>query len=260
MRSSSISVGATKVPSRGRAGIVRAPGARRCGRARASRRCGASMPRAPRRRSPGRRRSRARRVAEPAARPSRPCSIATMRSAPSSCTQSTRSAEQRWPALSNADATTSRDDLLGERRRVDDHRVLAAGLGDQRHRPAVSLERASARRLLQQARDLGRAGEHARRARADRRPAPRRPSRRARAAAAARARGTPACVQQAHRLGGDQRRLLGRLGEHRVAGGERRGDLAGEDRERKIPRADADDRAERHVRRRRRTRAATCAA
>ena len=52
-------------------------------------------------------------------------------------------------------------------------------------------------------------------------------------------------MQHADRLGGDQRRLLGGLGDHGIAGGERGGDLAGEDRERKIPRADADDGAER---------------
>ena len=47
----------------------------------------------------------------------------------------------------------------------------------------------------------------------------------------------------AHRGCRDQRRLLGGLREHRVAGGERRADLADEDRQRKIPRRDADDRA-----------------
>ena len=52
-------------------------------------------------------------------------------------------------------------------------------------------------------------------------------------------------VQDAHGLGGDQRRLLGGLGDHRIARRERGRDLAGEDRERKIPRADADDEAER---------------
>ena len=51
----------------------------------------------------------------------------------------------------------------------------------------------------------------------------------------------PGGVEQAHRLGGDQRGLLGRLGQHRVAGGQRRGDLAGEDRQREVPRADADE-------------------
>ena len=41
----------------------------------------------------------------------------------------------------------------------------------------------------------------------------------------------------------DERRLLGRLRDHRVAGRERRRDLSREDRERKIPRADADEHA-----------------
>jgi hypothetical protein len=40
-----------------------------------------------------------------------------------------------------------------------------------------------------------------------------------------------------------QRRLLGRLGYHRVAGRQRGGDLAGEDRQREVPRADAGERA-----------------
>ncbi len=51
--------------------------------------------------------------------------------------------------------------------------------------------------------------------------------------------GDPGLVQQPHRGGGDQRRLLGGLGDDGVAGGERRGDLAGEDRQREIPRRDA---------------------
>ena len=46
-------------------------------------------------------------------------------------------------------------------------------------------------------------------------------------------------MQQPHRRGGDQRRLLGRLGDDRIAGGERSRDLAGEDRQREIPRPDA---------------------
>ena len=52
-------------------------------------------------------------------------------------------------------------------------------------------------------------------------------------------------VQQRDGAGGDQRRLLGRLGEHGVAGDERGGDLAGEDRQREIPRRDAGDDAPR---------------
>ena len=58
-----------------------------------------------------------------------------------------------------------------------------------------------------------------------------------------RARRHAGLMQQPHGLGRDQRRLLGGLGDHRVAGGERRRDLAEENRERKIPRADADEHA-----------------
>jgi hypothetical protein len=46
-------------------------------------------------------------------------------------------------------------------------------------------------------------------------------------------------VQERHRKGGDQRRLLGRFGQHGIARGQRRRDLAGEDRQREVPRADA---------------------
>ncbi len=45
-------------------------------------------------------------------------------------------------------------------------------------------------------------------------------------------------VIEAHGFGGDQRRLLGGLGHDGVAGGERSGDLAGEDGQREVPRAD----------------------
>jgi hypothetical protein len=55
------------------------------------------------------------------------------------------------------------------------------------------------------------------------------------------ARGDAGTVQQFDRERRDQRRLLGRLGDDAVAGGERRRDLADEDREREIPRADADE-------------------
>ena len=55
----------------------------------------------------------------------------------------------------------------------------------------------------------------------------------------------PGLVQDADRFGRDQRRLLRRLGDDRIARRERRGDLPGEDRQRKIPRADAGDDAER---------------
>ena len=134
-----------------------------------------------------------------------------------------------------------RHHLLGQRGGVHDHRVLAAGLCDQRHVAAARGELA-----VDQRGDFGGAGEHhSEHARI-------RHQRGADGLAAAgqqlqRGGRDAGLVQQAHRAGGDQRGLLGRLGEHRVAGGERGGDLAGEDREREVPRADAQHRAERHV-------------
>ena len=47
-------------------------------------------------------------------------------------------------------------------------------------------------------------------------------------------------VQQRDGASGNKRRLLGRLGDHGVAGDERGADLAEKDREGKIPRTDAD--------------------
>ena len=52
-------------------------------------------------------------------------------------------------------------------------------------------------------------------------------------------------AQQRHGARGDQRRLFGGLGDDRIAGDECGRDLAGEDRQREIPRRDADDRAAR---------------
>ena len=50
-------------------------------------------------------------------------------------------------------------------------------------------------------------------------------------------------MQQRYRKRGDQRRLLGRLGDHAVAGGKRRRHLAEKDRQREVPRTDADEHA-----------------
>ncbi|MNN22873.1 hypothetical protein D3C81_1362510 [compost metagenome] len=46
--------------------------------------------------------------------------------------------------------------------------------------------------------------------------------------------------QQAHGLGGDQRGLLGRLGQHWVTGSQSSRNLTAEDCQREVPRADAD--------------------
>ena len=53
--------------------------------------------------------------------------------------------------------------------------------------------------------------------------------------------GYPGLVQDADGLEGDERRLLGRLGDDGVAGCERGADLAQEDRQGKSPRTDADE-------------------
>jgi hypothetical protein len=57
--------------------------------------------------------------------------------------------------------------------------------------------------------------------------------------------GDAGLVQELHRAVGDQRRRLGGFGEDGVAGGERAGDLAGEDGEREVPGRDAGDGAAR---------------
>ena len=140
----------------------------------------------------------------------------------SSCRHRTRSAEQRWPALLNAEMHGVVDDLLRQRGAVDDHRVLAAGLGDQRH-DRRSRARAPAR---SRCRDLGRSGERdagdardRRRARAPTiSPAP--------GSKCERVGGNARLEQTADRVRGDERRLLGGLRDHGVARGERRGDLA----------------------------------
>ena len=130
--------------------------------------------------------------------------------------------------------------LFGQRRGIDDHRVEAAGLGDQHRVGRGSLGKLA----FDQARDLGRAGEaDAGDARiGGQRPADRRPVTRQQLQHILR---NARLMQQRHGARGDQRRLLGGLGQHRVAGDKRRRDLAGENRQRKIPRRDADDRAAR---------------
>ncbi len=126
------------------------------------------------------------------------------------------------------------DDLLGQGRGIDDHRVLPAGLGDQRH------DRSGAAGELEvdQPRGFGRAGE------GDAGDPDIGDERRPDRLAGARQQmqdvaGDAGLVQQPHRGGGGQRRLFCGLGDDGIAGGERGRDLAGEDRQRKIPRRDA---------------------
>ena len=72
-----------------------------------------------------------------------PISMASASSAISSCRQSSRSAEQRWPAERKAEVENIVDHLLEQSGRIDDHGVDAAGLGDERNdRTIASGERA----------------------------------------------------------------------------------------------------------------------
>ena len=126
-------------------------------------------------------------------------------------------------------------DLLRQRGGVDDHGIDAAGLGDQRHdRAVLGGERAvddpptSVEPVKATPATPGWATRSA--------PTSPSPGTRCR-----RRRRDAGAVKQPHRLGGDQRGLLGGLGDHRVAGDERGHHLAGEDREREVPRADADE-------------------
>ena len=156
----------------------------------------------------------------------------------SSCTNSTRAAEQRWPAEVNAEAIASLTSCSGS---AEESAISAFW-------PPVSAistpiaRVARGQRAVDRARGVGGAGEgHAGDARIAR-------QRRADGGAVARQElqhrfRHAGFVQQLHRGVADQVGLLGGLGDHAVAGGERGGDLAGEDRQREIPRADADEHA-----------------
>ena len=156
----------------------------------------------------------------------------------SSCTHSTRSAEQRWPALLNADWTASmttcsgsaelstiiafwppvsaisvRDRAVaaGERAVDDPCRVRGTGEGDARDARIGHRGRADDGAVA------GQEMQHLRR--------------------------NARLQHQADRVRGHQRGLLGRLRQHGIAGGQCRSDLAREDRQREIPRADAGEHA-----------------
>ena len=109
------SLRARRRPDRSRTPPARAVAASADGwapRRRASRRAAAARPRgrrahAPRRRSAARRRSRSRAGSPTTSSSSAPRTISITASAMPSCTHSSRSAEQRWPAERNALATTA---------------------------------------------------------------------------------------------------------------------------------------------------------
>ena len=238
----SISVGGMKLPC-GRIASARAAAGTPAGPVRASPRYGPRCSPAPPRRSPAPCRSPADPACRPASSRIAPSSIGTMRSAISSWTQSTRSAEQRCPALSKADAITSATTCSGS---AEESTIIAfcppvsaiSGIGRPRSSSRPARLRCSSRATsVEPVNITPRTRASATSAAPTTSPRPGR-----NCSASARHAGL---MQQGHRLGRDQRRLLGGLREHAVAGRERRGHLPGEDRQRKIPRTDADDRPQR---------------
>ncbi len=132
--------------------------------------------------------------------------------------------------------------LFGQRRRIDHQRILAARFGDQRHGRAIG-ERASGQLLFDQPRDLGRASKHY--------PAysfvshQRRPDLAVARHQLQHVGGNAGGMDQVHGQLRDQRRFLGRLGDHRIARRQRCRNLAGENGQRKIPRRNAHHRPQR---------------
>jgi len=138
-----------------------------------------------------------------------------------------------------------RHHLLGKRRRIDNHRVYAAGFGDKRRGAPLRVE-STGQRTLQLRGDGGGAGKH--------HPAHPVVAHQRRADGFTRTRQQlqrtgrhPSLMQNLHRLSGNQRGLFRRFSQHAVAGRQRRRYLPGENRQWKVPRADAHHRTQRAV-------------
>ena len=133
--------------------------------------------------------------------------------------------------------------LLGQRGGIDHHGILATGFGDQRNRPAFRAQ-ALRQRAGNQARHFGGAGKHhAMHARVRHQGGP------GGVALAGhqlqRVLRDAGGMQDGHHGRRRQRGLFGRLGQHRIAGRQRGGDLAAENRQREVPRADGQHHAQR---------------
>ena len=166
-----------------------------------------------------------------------PATMSNTRSATSSCTHNSRSAEQRWPAERNADAMTSSVTCSGNAvastimALMPPVSAISGGIG-----PSF----AASARLMMRATSV----EPVKTTPATRRSAV---SMRADFAIARhqmkRTHWYSGRMQQLHRLKGDERRLLGGFRHDTIAGGQRAGNLANENRQRKIPWADANKHA-----------------
>jgi hypothetical protein len=110
---------------------------------------------APRRRSPGRRRWTAGRDRRPLSSAIAPASMPITLSAMSSCTNSTRAAEQRWPAEPNAEPSASLTTCSGS---AEESAIIAFWPPVSAIRVAIAASRAG-QRAVDRARGVGGAGE-----------------------------------------------------------------------------------------------------
>ena len=169
--------------------------------------------------------------------PIAPRSIPSRRSAISSCTSRTRSAEQRWPATFECRGDDVGHGLLRQRRAnprssrsVRRFRRSAESVRRRIEPPGQSCAGSTAPTSVEPVNTTPACPDVGDQRRADR-PVARQQLQRAA--------WHPRLVQQPHGGGRDQRRLLRRLRQHDIAGRQRGGDLPDEDRQRKVPRADA---------------------
>ncbi len=155
-------------------------------------------------------------------------------SAMSCCTNSTRRAEQRWPALSKAEVTASCTSCSGS---AVESAIIAFSPPVSAMNGTIGPSRAASWRLMSCATSVEpvKATPATRGSRTSAPPISA-PGAGHEVQHLARDAGF---VQQAHGRERDERRLFRGLRDDGIAGGERAGDLAGEDRHRKVPRADA---------------------
>ena len=191
----------------------------------------------PPRRSPARHGSKSRADRRRRARAPRPAIISTMRSATSSCTQRSRSAEQRCPAERNAEVTTSSVTCSGS---AVASTIMALMPPVSAISGTIGPSFAASARLMVQATSVE--------------PVKATPATRASATSAAPALPSPItrCSADFAMPASCIRRIAiaaicgvcsAGLAITAIARDERGGDLTGEDRQREIPRADADEHA-----------------
>ena len=166
-----------------------------------------------------------------------PMSMSSIGSAMSSCKHRSRSAEQRWPVERNADVITSSITCSGSAvastimALMPPVSAISGTIGPSLAASAWLIARPTSVEPVKQTPAVRGVGDESG---ADRAVAGHEMERGRRHAG---------LMQERHRAGGNERRLFRRLRHDRIAGGERAAHLAEKDRQRKIPRADADEHA-----------------